>query len=74
MVPAPYLDGEIAAERASGRPSEAFALALTAADLAGTARGALDDALEHARGRRQFSRPVGSFQAVAHLAADAAVD
>ncbi|MGA4543792.1 acyl-CoA dehydrogenase family protein [Uniformispora flossi] len=74
MVPAPYLDGEIAAERASGRSSEAFALALTAADLAGTARGALDDALEHARVRRQFGRPVGSFQAVAHLAADAAVD
>jgi len=63
--------GPITAEQAAA--VDAFALALIAADQVGTARGALDEALEHVRGREQFGRPVGAFQAIRHLAADAEV-
>ncbi len=49
---------------------EALALALVCADLVGTATGALDAAVAHARERQQFGRPIGSFQAVAHLCAE----
>lgn len=44
---------------------------LLAADAIGTARGAIDDAVAHARAREQFGRTIGSFQAVQHLLADA---
>jgi hypothetical protein len=54
--------------RASG-----VARALVAAELLGVAEGARDLAVEHARGREQFGRPIGSFQAVAHQLADAFV-
>ena len=39
-------------------------------DGLGAAEAALAIAVEHAKTRRQFGRPIGSFQAVAHLAAD----
>lgn len=51
----------------------ALGLALTSADLVGTMRGAVQLAVEYARERRQYGRPVGSFQAVQHLLADAFV-
>ena len=44
---------------------------LVAAELVGVAQGALDIAVEHALARHQFSRPIGGFQAVKHLLADA---
>ena len=40
------------------------------AELAGCARAALDYALEYVRGREQFGRAIGSFQAIRHRAAD----
>ena len=43
-------------------------------DGVGTASAALDMALEHARTRVQFGRPIGSFQAVKHLCADMLVE
>jgi len=43
------------------------------ADLAGCAAGVLDDAVAYVQDRRQFGVPVGSFQAVQHLAAGAFV-
>ena len=43
---------------------------LTASYLVGLSRRALDLALSHARNREQFGRPIGSFQAIKHLAAD----
>jgi alkylation response protein AidB-like acyl-CoA dehydrogenase len=52
---------------------EALALTVLAADLVGIMDGALDDAVSHVKERRQFGVPVGSFQAVQHLAADAHV-
>ena len=39
-------------------------------DGVGTAACALDMAVEYAKERRQFDRPIGSFQAVQHLCAD----
>jgi alkylation response protein AidB-like acyl-CoA dehydrogenase len=51
----------------------ALGLALTAADLVGAMRGAVDLAVDYARDRRQYGTPIGSFQAVQHLLADAFV-
>ncbi len=51
----------------------ALGLALTCADLVGTMRGAVELSVDYASARRQFGRPVGSFQAVQHLLADAHV-
>jgi alkylation response protein AidB-like acyl-CoA dehydrogenase len=49
----------------------ALGLALTSADLVGVMRGMLDLTVGYAQVRRQFGVPVGSFQAVQHLLADA---
>ena len=46
---------------------------LTAAFLVGIAQAAGDLAVAYAQERRQFDRPIGSFQAVKHLLADTAV-
>jgi hypothetical protein len=51
----------------------ALGLALTCADLVGVMRGALGLACDFVRERRQYDAPVGSFQAVQHLLADAHV-
>jgi alkylation response protein AidB-like acyl-CoA dehydrogenase len=51
----------------------ALGLALGCADLVGVMRGAVDLAVGYASNRRQFDRPIGSFQAVQHLLADAFV-
>jgi alkylation response protein AidB-like acyl-CoA dehydrogenase len=52
----------------------AVALVAVAADLVGVMAGALDLAVEHAKTRVQFGAPIGRFQAVQHLVADAHVD
>lgn len=49
----------------------ALGLALTSADLVGLMRGVLDRTVAYAAERRQFGVPVGSFQAVQHLLAEA---
>ncbi len=49
----------------------ALGLALTSADLVGVMRGVLDVTVAYAADRRQFGAPVGSFQAVQHLLAEA---
>jgi len=36
----------------------------------GNAQTVVDDALEHAKNRKQFGRPIGSFQAIGHMLAD----
>jgi alkylation response protein AidB-like acyl-CoA dehydrogenase len=51
----------------------ALGLALTCADLVGVMRGSLDLACAYVTSRQQFGRPVGSFQAIQHLLADALV-
>jgi len=49
----------------------ALGLALTSADLVGVMRGVLELTVAYASERRQFGVPVGSFQAVQHLLAEA---
>jgi alkylation response protein AidB-like acyl-CoA dehydrogenase len=53
--------------------AHALALVGLSADLLGVMRSALDVAVTYARDRVQFGVPVGSFQAVQHLCADAFV-
>jgi hypothetical protein len=52
---------------------QAFGLAISCADLVGTMRGAVRLAVDYASARQQYGVPVGSFQAVQHLLADAHV-
>ena len=49
---------------------QALALVITAADLVGVSRGALDLAVEYAKIREQYGKTIGSYQAVAHLLAE----
>jgi alkylation response protein AidB-like acyl-CoA dehydrogenase len=49
----------------------ALGLALTSADLVGVMRGVVDVTVGYATERRQYSVPIGSFQAVQHLLAEA---
>jgi alkylation response protein AidB-like acyl-CoA dehydrogenase len=49
----------------------ALGLALTSADLVGVMRGALDATVAYAQERKQYGVPIGSFQAVQHLLAEA---
>ncbi len=44
------------------------------AAYAGVAQATLDEALEYARTRHQFGRPIGEFQAIAHALADLQVE
>lgn len=55
------------------RRVEALALTVVAADQLGVMQGALDDAVRYAGERVQFGVPIGSFQAVQHMLADALV-
>jgi alkylation response protein AidB-like acyl-CoA dehydrogenase len=47
-----------------------WARLLIACELSGLARHALDRTVEYIRQREQFGHPVGSFQAIKHIAAD----
>lgn len=71
----PFIEPTIAAEteRLGGSPAHALGLALTSADLVGAMRGAIELATEYAKAREQYGVPIGSFQAVQHLLADAFV-
>ncbi|OLF18935.1 acyl-CoA dehydrogenase [Actinophytocola xanthii] len=53
-----------------GRDVGGLAAALLAAEAAGVARWCLRTAVEYAKVRQQFGRPIGSFQAVKHLCAE----
>jgi len=59
-----------------GRRPHALAVlrTLAAVQAAGIADAALTAAVEYARIREQFGRPIGAFQAVKHLCADLVVD
>ena len=51
----------------------ALGLATACADLVGTMRGAIDLTVDYAQQREQYGKPIGSFQAVQHMLADAVV-
>lgn len=52
-----------------GRSRDLIALA-TAAELVGISQRAMEMAVEYAKDRKQFDRPIGSYQAVAHQCAE----
>ena len=56
------------------RAARNVVLALLAAEQVGVARTMLDLAVSYAKERRQFGRPIGSFQAVKHRCADMLVE
>jgi acyl-CoA dehydrogenase len=52
------------------RPSLPWVRTVVAAELIGTARRALDGAVQYAKERHQFGRAIGSFQGIKHMLAD----
>jgi alkylation response protein AidB-like acyl-CoA dehydrogenase len=58
-------------ERADLDAWAALGLSLASADLVGLMRGVLDASVAYARERKQYGVPIGSFQAVQHLLAEA---
>lgn len=77
LTPISRVDALVRGERIAGPDVAARwrieGATLTAAYLVGMAAACTDLAVEHAKERRQFDRPIGSFQAVKHLCADMAV-
>ncbi len=65
-------DRELATGIDTSDAADAGALA-TAAELLGLGQTMMDIASEYARSRKQFGRPIGSFQAVKHHLADVAI-
>lgn len=51
----------------------ATGLALSSAELVGIMRGAIELSVAYARDRKQYGAPIGSFQAIQHMLADAFV-
>jgi Acyl-CoA dehydrogenase, C-terminal domain len=68
IVGTPVVVGEVDSDAAERWL--ALALATTAADLVGTARGAQTLACDYAKIREQYGKSIGSYQAVAHLLAE----
>ena len=68
-TPARYLGDAGAAELLLDR-----AATLAAAEMLGAADRVLSMAVEYAKDRVQFGKPIGSFQAIKHMLADALVD
>jgi alkylation response protein AidB-like acyl-CoA dehydrogenase len=64
------LDGLLEAEGVTAAEVRRFAVTFAAAEASGVARWCLDVAVDYARVREQFGKPIGSFQAVKHLCAE----
>ncbi|MCF8041414.1 MAG: acyl-CoA dehydrogenase family protein [Desulfarculaceae bacterium] len=78
-----FKDCRIPADRVLGKEGLGFVVAMrtfdksrpgVGAQAVGVAQGALDEAAAFARVRKQFGKPIITFQAVAHMLADMAVD
>jgi isovaleryl-CoA dehydrogenase len=78
-----FTDCEVSAERLVGRQDEAWMQLMAglnherliiAAQLLGVAQRAFDDTLAYVKERKQFGRPIGSFQALRHRLADLATE
>ncbi|KRE58968.1 acyl-CoA dehydrogenase family protein [Phycicoccus sp. Soil748] len=75
-----HLDGvEVSADRLVGKPGQGMSIALAALDsgrlgiaaaATGLAQAALDRAVDYAKDRQQFGRPIGDNQGLAFLLAD----
>lgn len=67
-------DGEtIALDRANDRDFGDIRRLLVLGEMVGIARACFRKTVAYARDRKQFGRPIGSYQALKHMAADAAV-
>jgi alkylation response protein AidB-like acyl-CoA dehydrogenase len=64
----PASAGEISAAHAARW--QALAIVVSAAEMAGAARGAHALAVEYSKVRAQYGQPIGSYQAIAHLLAE----
>jgi alkylation response protein AidB-like acyl-CoA dehydrogenase len=73
VAPDEWIGGEGEAEEGLARMLDAGRVAL-AADLLGAAERCLERAVEYAKQREQFGRPIGSFQAVKHMCAEMAAE
>jgi alkylation response protein AidB-like acyl-CoA dehydrogenase len=78
-----FTDCHVAAERLLGEQDRAWMQLMAglnherliiAAQLLGVAQRAFDDALAYVKERKQFGRPIGSFQALRHRLADLATE
>ncbi len=78
-----FTDCEVPAERLLGREDQAWMQLMAglnherliiAAQLLGVAERAFDDALSYVKERKQFGRPIGSFQSLRHRLADLATE
>ena len=72
-TPATLVGGEGGAAAGISRTLDLAAVAL-AAEQVGGAQRCLDNAVDYAKERIQFGRPIGSFQAIKHRCADMLVD
>ncbi|MFF6879025.1 MULTISPECIES: acyl-CoA dehydrogenase family protein [unclassified Streptomyces] len=52
---------------------QAYALVVVASELVGAASSFVEQSVDYARERHQYAQPIGSYQAVQHLLADATV-
>ena len=81
LAAVPLADGAVTPVTDQARPLDdadltrvlALGLVTTAADVVGAMQGTTDLAAAYAKERRQYGAPIGSFQAVQHLLADALV-
>lgn len=68
------LDGEVLASGAGAGAALLRGALVIAASAVGVARGALALGAEYAKARTQFGSPIGAFQGIGHMLADAFVD
>ena len=71
-LPEPLAEGSDVGAGAAERLERFWRLAI-AAECVGAMQGALDTTVEYVKQRRQFGRPIGSFQAIQHRLAELAV-
>jgi alkylation response protein AidB-like acyl-CoA dehydrogenase len=78
-----FEDAEVPAENLLGKPGQGFKQMLSGLDAGrigigaqacGIGRAALEDAIEYARERIQFGKPIGTFQAIQFKLADMATE
>ncbi len=77
-----FTDCRVPAENLLGREGMGFLIAMktfdesrpaVGAQAVGVAQGALEEALEYSKVRKQFGSPISSFQAIQHMLADMAI-
>src|SRR5437879_5757819 len=71
LVPEEF--GGLAASPVDSGPAADLGVLAVSAELLGAGHALLAASVEHVRNRRQFGRPIGTFQAVKHRLADALI-